>query len=269
MFRKIALSTLLVILVATVAVGAYDVFRGESTLNTALANSFEPDEDGLAFDAQIEVTPMAAQAHHGQTGDMPSDQAQTHGPQGHGDQVDPATGQMSHGTPGEGVVMPERDWQTLHGSVVSFDGLNLTVDTVEDGPQTYNLGNAGFVSEQNITFAVGDEVTVLGFDENGVFQVGQVNNDTTQAVLLLRDPNGRPLWAGPGRNAQGGGQGGHSADGGQGHGTAGGQGGQGQMMHSETDAAGQGGQGNAWGRQGNTNQTDTTATQGKGWGAQR
>jgi hypothetical protein len=50
-------------------------------------------------------------------------------------------------------------------------------------------------------------VTVLGFSSEGEgFQAGQVNNDTTGEVLMLRDPNGRPLWAGQGQGQGGGGQ---------------------------------------------------------------
>ncbi|RPJ00311.1 MAG: hypothetical protein EHM39_05060, partial [Chloroflexi bacterium] len=63
----------------------------------------------------------------------------------------------------------------------------------------------------------------------GQFRAGEIDNLTQGGRLMLLDPNGRPLWAGPGttsgqsQNAQGG-------QGGQGQGGQGGQGqgGQGQ-----------------------------------------
>ena len=63
---------------------------------------------------------------------------------------------------------------------------------------------AGKMRKHFIRIVPGDTVTVLGFDENGNFQAGQITNESTGEILLLRDPNGRPLWAGRG---QGGGQG--------------------------------------------------------------
>jgi uncharacterized protein YdeI (BOF family) len=131
------------------------------------------------------------------------------------------------------------NWVTLTGTVLSTDQQNLTVDTAEQGQLSLDLGRPGFASEQGIVFNPGDQVTITGFDENGMFQAGQVDNETTGESLLLRDPNGRPLWAGRGQG-QGGGQG--QAQGGsqaqtQGHG----RGGQGQGQRGQLQ--GQGGQG--------------------------
>ncbi|NJN98084.1 MAG: hypothetical protein HC875_30380 [Anaerolineales bacterium] len=68
------------------------------------------------------------------------------------------------------------------------------------------VGPAGYAEQQGITFNPGDAVTVLGFDSpNGPFQAGEITNNTSGATLYLRDPNGRPLWAGQG-NGQGNGQ---------------------------------------------------------------
>jgi hypothetical protein len=85
--------------------------------------------------------------------------------------------------------------------VVAFDGQQtLTVDTGGRGQLDLWLGRAGFASRQGITFTAGDAVTVLGFDApNGQFQAGEITNSATGQTLYLRDPNGRPLWAGQGQ----------------------------------------------------------------------
>jgi uncharacterized protein YdeI (BOF family) len=118
----------------------------------------------------------------------------------------------------------EHDWVTLTGTVLSTDQQSLTVDTTEQGELTLELGMPGFASEQGVAFNPGDQVTITGFEENGMFQAGQIDNEATGESLLLRDPNGRPLWAGRGQS-QGGGQG--QSNGGQGQGQRGGVQGQG------------------------------------------
>lgn len=92
--------------------------------------------------------------------------------------------------------------------MTAFDSQQtLTVDTAERGRLDLWLGRTGYASQQGVTFASGDSVTILGFDApNGQFQAGEITNDATGQTLYLRDPNGRPLWAGQG-NGQGQGQG--------------------------------------------------------------
>lgn len=73
------------------------------------------------------------------------------------------------------------------------------------GQLTVQLGPPGFASQQGLRFNPGDAVTLIGFSgENGMFQAGQITNDTSGQMLLLRDPNGRPLWAGRGQGGGGG-----------------------------------------------------------------
>jgi hypothetical protein len=98
----------------------------------------------------------------------------------------------------------QHEWLTVKGTVASFDQQQgLVVDTVEQGQLTLSLGPVGFAEQQEVTFTPGDSVTMQGFvGEQGAFVAGQITNDTTGATLLLRDPNGRPLWAGRGQGGQ-------------------------------------------------------------------
>lgn len=104
--------------------------------------------------------------------------------------------------------------------MAAFDGQQtLTIDTAERGRLDLWLGRVGYASQQGVTFNAGESVTILGFDApNGQFQAGEITNDATGQTLYLRDPNGRPLWAGQGQG-QGGGQGNGQGQG-QGQGNA-------------------------------------------------
>jgi hypothetical protein len=107
---------------------------------------------------------------------------------------------------------------------------------------------------------------VVGYWQGSTFKAGEITKTATGERLMLLDPNGRPLWGGPGRNGAGGqntaqtttqtqanetaqNQAQNSNQGNQGQGNQGqgsqGQGGQGQ------GGQGQGGQGQG---QGNQNQ---------------
>ncbi|MBN1965196.1 MAG: hypothetical protein JW910_11160 [Anaerolineae bacterium] len=135
------------------------------------------------------------------------------------------------------------DWITLDGTVTAADLSTLTMQTQAGEMLTLQLGEPGFWQAQGITFAAGDAIAVLGFWEGAQFQVGEITKLATGERLMLRDPNGRPLWSGPGRS-------GTQGQGGQGQGTQG-QGGQGQGQAAAQGQAtaqgqgkgGQGGQG--------------------------
>lgn len=121
-------------------------------------------------------------------------------------------GGASHGNQGAGTmqVAPE-DWETFAAGVVTVNRNGLTVEMAEGATLMLSFGRADFWQSQAVQFAVGDAIEVKGFWQDGQFQTGQVTRLATGERLLLRDPNGRPLWGGPGRN-------GAQGNGGQGHG---------------------------------------------------
>ncbi len=91
------------------------------------------------------------------------------------------------------------DGLTLKGTVVSVDNTTLLVQTsngeqvtVENRPWQYALG-------ANFSAQVGDQVTLTGFYQSGVFEVSQMNNLTNGKSVALRDATGRPGWAGRGQ----------------------------------------------------------------------
>ena len=92
------------------------------------------------------------------------------------------------------------EWQTVFGTVFSVDASHLEV-TLNDGSSVEVGGRAWqLAAAQNFTANAGDSVTLHGFDENGAFQVSQIDNQSNGQTLSLRDTTGRPLWAGRGRS---------------------------------------------------------------------
>ena len=185
MVKKIIVSALIVILLGAVGVGVYDAYSGQST--------FELPQINLN-----QLTQGQGQGQGNGGGGQGQGRRSGQGGQGNGQGGDGGSPQAMQHT-----------WVTLTGEVVSADAQSLTIDTTEQGQLTVMLGEMGFADTQGVTFTPGDAVTVMGFEgDTGQFQAGQIANDTTGQMLLLRDPNGRPLWAGPGRNGQGNSQGG-------------------------------------------------------------
>jgi hypothetical protein len=163
------------------------------------------------------------------SGGASNDQTATNGQGGNAGQQ---SGQGGNGQGGNGntaglgqtQVAPE-DWITIDVTVVSQDVNGLTVQTQAGEVLTFQLGQARFVEGQAVTFAAGDEIEIRGFWQGTTFRPGEIVKLATGERLMLLDPNGRPLWGGPGRSGSSNGQGGTAQGNGQG---GNGQGGSGQ-----------------------------------------
>jgi hypothetical protein len=104
--------------------------------------------------------------------------------------------------PGAGGAVGAVDWETVTGQVTVVDS-EMVVQTAE-GEVVVGLGQAWYREEAEFVLSVGDEVSVIGFYEDGEFKAGSVENLTTGQTLALRDEDGRPMWAGQGeRKSQG------------------------------------------------------------------
>lgn len=115
-------------------------------------------------------------------------------------------GEGSNGGQGE-VQIPADQWVTVEGVVTALTNNGLILQPTDGAALTVSFGRADFWQQQTVTFAVGDPISMLGFWQGAQFSPGQVTKTATGERVLLRDPNGRPLWAGPGRG-QGNGNGG-------------------------------------------------------------
>jgi hypothetical protein len=90
-------------------------------------------------------------------------------------------------------------WLTVQGAVVEVGADALVVQAV--GGEQVAVENRAwwFAQEGGFSAQVGDEVTLVGFYEGDDFEVGRIDDVTTGQTVLVRDENGRPLWAGRGR----------------------------------------------------------------------
>lgn len=91
------------------------------------------------------------------------------------------------------------EWLTLDGTVVDVDSYALIVETADGQAITMQGRPWLFVQESGVVLRVGDQVQLLGFDEAGELEIGQITNLTTGDSVQIREENGRPLWAGRGR----------------------------------------------------------------------
>ena len=89
----------------------------------------------------------------------------------------------------------EHEWIILTGTVASVTNKTLTV-TLDDR-QTLLIERRPwrFAQENSFTTAPGNQLEIIGFTENDLFQVAQIHDLTTDLLVRLRDETGHPLWA--------------------------------------------------------------------------
>ena len=111
-------------------------------------------------------------------------------------------GNVSQDKAGNGVgeaELTDKDWLTLEGTVVNFDSETL-VTNLSTGNELLVEGRAwSFAQESSFSTSVGNELRLSGFYEGEDFEVGSIEDLTSGQTVLLRDENGRPMWAGNGR----------------------------------------------------------------------
>ncbi len=176
----------------------------------------------------------------------------------------------TNGGQGE-VQIPADQWVTIDGSVTALTNNGLVIRTTDAQTLTVSFGRADFWQSQAVTFATNDEISMLGFWQGDQFSAGQVTKTATDERILLRDPNGRPLWAGRGQGNGGSGTSGTNGTSGQTSSTtnqanASGSG----KLATASNSQGSGKQGNSSGGQGNGNsgQGNGNGGQGNGNGGQ-
>lgn len=117
-------------------------------------------------------------------------------------------GEQTAGTTGETQFqVSAEDWVTLTGVLSMVSNGNVTLNVDDGSVVNLQMGQPQFWQSQGIALSVGDPVEVLGFWSGDQFMAGDIRKTETGETIMLRDPNGRQLWAGPGRNGQDNGQG--------------------------------------------------------------
>jgi hypothetical protein len=91
------------------------------------------------------------------------------------------------------------EWLQFQGYVASVDTDALVVQVAGGGQITVENRPWWFAQEQGFSAQVGDEVILSGFYEGEDVEIGRIDDATNGQTVLIRDENGRPLWAGRGR----------------------------------------------------------------------
>ena len=92
------------------------------------------------------------------------------------------------------------EWVVIEGSVESADS-TLAIISLQDGSTLEITGRPwSFALENGYALQAGDQVRLTGFYEDAErFEVGTIENLTQGTSFQIRDQDGRPLWAGRGR----------------------------------------------------------------------
>jgi hypothetical protein len=98
------------------------------------------------------------------------------------------------------------EWITLTGTLTAIANGQMTIQLADGQLVSFQTGQPRFFQSQGVTFNLGEQVEVVGFYTDGSFSAGDITQLSTGIRVFLRDPNGRPLWAGPG-NGNGAGNG--------------------------------------------------------------
>ncbi len=114
---------------------------------------------------------------------------------------------QNNGDPIADPMLQAVEWVTIEGNLMAFQGGNMTMSTTEGEIVAFQTGQPRFFSDQGVSFQVGDEIVVVGYYENEQFMAGDITQVSTGLRVMLRDPNGRPLWGGPGNGKGSGGSG--------------------------------------------------------------
>jgi hypothetical protein len=122
--------------------------------------------------------------------------------QGSGGSQGRGQGQGQFGVNGSGNAQVEIvDPVNLQASVVSVNGDLLTF-ALQDGESIEVEGRTlRFMTEQGFMVQPGNQILLAGFyDTNGTFEISVIENLTTGASLVIRNEDGRPMWAGQRNN---------------------------------------------------------------------
>lgn len=93
------------------------------------------------------------------------------------------------------------EWVTITATLMAYQGGSMTVSTDEGEMLSIQTGQPRFFAQQGVSFAVGDALSLVGYYEGEQFVVGEITQVESGLRVMLRDPNGRPLWAGPGNGS--------------------------------------------------------------------
>ena len=199
MLSKILTGGFILIMVGAIVAGAIAVFSPAKEVHAGAQST--------AHQEQLGQTVQAESLHEGQ-GQGPGGQNDGQG-LGLGQSEDQGQG-LEHGRgqgQGQGQGRGRQadteheaiplELETVEGVVVETD--ELRVQTADGKIVQVGLGPSSYRDSQGFVLKVGEHVSVSGYWEDDEFKATVLENQTTGESIVLRDPTGRPMWAGQGR----------------------------------------------------------------------
>jgi hypothetical protein len=102
---------------------------------------------------------------------------------------------------GQGIAALGVQWTILQGNVIDMNQSAMTVQ-VSNGEKVVITNRPwSYALEQGFAAKVGDQIKMNGFYQNGLFEIGQMQNLTNSLSAQVRDQSGRPGWAGRGNSS--------------------------------------------------------------------
>lgn len=114
-------------------------------------------------------------------------------------------GQQQQLQDGSGMTAAPADIIVYNGTVAQAPaaGVDLILQT---GSEAVTIGvGPSALTDLGVQLAVGDELEVVGFWENGEFKANTITRLSDGLTVTLRDEIGRPYWSGGVQNGRGGG----------------------------------------------------------------
>lgn len=118
-----------------------------------------------------------------------------------GNRTDTGNGQGSQpeGAPtdrtGTGIAEVE-EWLTVTGTVESTSADLWVINLTEGGMLEIEGRLLSYLLENGFSVSPEDFLSITGFMEGDAFEVGAIENTTTNESISVREVSGRPLWAG-------------------------------------------------------------------------
>jgi hypothetical protein len=182
MFKKIMLGTLFIGLIALLIAGGV-IRTMDKTASTAevRGRNSEATEDNI----------QECDGHGG--AGQGNEEARGAGNQGNSSSAAPK---------GEGANLTRAQadsWLELAGTVADATSEELLVQ-LEDNTTVSITGRPWrFAQENGFAAAAGDSLTLTGFYEGERLEIGAIEDSTSGQSVLIRQQDGRPMWAGGGR----------------------------------------------------------------------
>lgn len=187
MLKKWIIGALVITLVGAAAVGVYDylhdtsvlAYRGESP------QVGEPAEDNQG-NGNLGIGDEPSEVHRSNASE------QGEGYRGNSNEQD--VGFRNADPQPQATV---KEWISVQGTVTAVELNALAIETTDGEIMRVELGPEHFWNAQDVIINVGDSVEISGFYEDEVtFVAGMLTKLDTGEILMLRETNGRPLWAG-------------------------------------------------------------------------